>query len=225
VSPHSSLLESDVVLRLGQVEISRPVLTTWGIMLVLGLASYSGTRRLTPRPGGWQAILEAVVDVVGRQIREVVRRDPEPFLPLIGTLFLFIASANLVGLLPGVKPPTASLETPAALALVVFFAVHYYGLRSRGVRHYLKSYLEPNPLLLPLNVLAELTRTFSLMIRLFGNVMSHELIVGIVVTLAGLLVPLPFMALTILVGIVQAYIFAILATVFVGAAIGAVEKG
>jgi F-type H+-transporting ATPase subunit a len=103
--------------------------------------------------------------------------------------------------------------------------VHVYGIRARGVRRYLKSYLEPNPLMLPLNILSEITRTFSLMVRLFGNVMSHELIIGIVISLAGLLVPLPFMALTILIGLIQAYIFSVLATVFVGAAVGAAEKG
>lgn len=225
MSHQASLLESEIVVRLGPVEISRPVITTWCILLVLGLASHWGTRKLSRAPGRWQAILETLVELLGGQIREVVHREPEPFLPLIGTLFLFIASANLSGLLPGVKPPTATIETPAALALIVFLSVHVYGVRARGVWSYLKSYLEPNPLLLPLNILAELTRTFSLMIRLFGNIMSHELIMGIVVTLAGLLVPLPFMALSILVGVVQAYIFAILATVFLGAAIGAVEKG
>ena len=225
MSPEASPLATKVLFHLGPVEISRPVVTTWAIIAALGIASYTGTRKMSVRPGRWQTVLEGLVDVLGQQIRDVVRTDPEPFLPLIGTLFVFIAAANLSGLLPGVKPPTASVETPAALALVVFFSVHAYGIRAQGVGRYLKSYLEPNPLLLPLNVLSELTRTFSLMIRLFGNVMSHELIVGIVVALAGLLVPIPFMALTILVSLVQAYIFSILATVFVGAAVGAVEKG
>jgi F-type H+-transporting ATPase subunit a len=180
---------------------------------------------MSSRPGRWQTVLESIVGVLGSQIREIVRRDPTPFLPLIGTLFVFIAAANLSGLVPDVRPPTASVETPAALAIVVFLSVHAFGIRARGVRHYLKSYLEPNPLMLPLNILSEITRTFSLMVRLFGNIMSHELIIGIVVSLAGLLVPLPFMALGILIGFIQAYIFAVLATVFVGAAVGAVEKG
>ena len=225
MSPEASPLATQVLFRVGPVEISRPVVTTWAIIAAIGIASWAGTRKMSVRPGRWQTVLEALVDVLSQQIRDVVRRDPEPFLPLIGTLFVFIAAANLSALLPGVKPPTASVETPAALALIVFFSVHAYGIRAQGLGHYLRSYLEPNPLLLPLNILSELTRTFSLMIRLFGNVMSHELIVGIVVALAGLLVPLPFMALTILVSLVQAYIFSILATVFVGAAAGAVEKG
>jgi F-type H+-transporting ATPase subunit a len=225
MTPQYSPLENDVLFHIGPADVSRPVVTTWAIIAVLGIASWLGTRRMSERPGRWQTVLEAVVGLLGNQIREIVRRDPAPFLPLIGTLFLFIASANISGLLPGVKAPTASLETPAALAIVVFLSVHAFGIRERGVRRYLKSYLEPNPLMLPLNILSEITRTFSLMVRLFGNIMSHELIIGIVVSLAGLLVPIPFMALGILIGVIQAYIFSILATVFVGAAVGAVEKG
>lgn len=225
MTPEYSPLASEVVFRVGPVQVCRPVVTTWAIIFVLGLASWLGTRRMSTRPRAWQSLLESIVAVLESQIREIVRRDPAPFLPLIGTMFLFIATANLSALLPGVKPPTASLETPAALALIVFFSVHIYGIRERGVSRYLKSYLEPNPIMLPLNVLSEITRTFSLMVRLFGNVMSHELIMGIVVALAGLLVPIPFMALTILIGLIQAYIFSVLATVFVGAAVGAVEKG
>ncbi len=225
MTPQYSPLENDVLFRIGPAEVARPVVTTWAIILVLGLASWLGTRKMASRPGRWQTVLETLVGLLGGQIREVVRGDPEPFLPLIGTLFLFIAAANLSGLLPGVRPPTASLETPAALAIVVFFSVHAYGVRARGARRYLASYLEPNPLLLPLNILSEITRTFSLMVRLFGNIVSHELIIGIVITLAGLLVPIPFMALTILIGLIQAYIFSVLATVFIGAAVGAVEKG
>lgn len=225
MNPHASPLHTEVLFRIGPVPIAQPVVTTWALIAVLGTASWLGTRRMALKPGRWQAALETVVVLIDEQIREVVRRDPEPFAPLIGTLFLFIATANLAGLLPGVKPPTASLETPAALAIVVFASTHAFGVRTRGLKRYLKSYLEPNPLMLPLNVLSEITRTFSLMVRLFGNVMSHELIIGIVLGLAGLIVPIPFMALTILVGIIQAYIFAILATVFIGAAVGAVEKG
>jgi F-type H+-transporting ATPase subunit a len=225
MSPPVSPLDPDVLFHAGPLEIARPVVTTWAIVAVLGLSCWLGTRRMSERPGRWQAILEAVVSLLGGQIREIVRRDPAPFLPLIGTLFVFIAASNLAGILPGVRSPTANVATPAALAIIVFFSVHVLGIRARGVRRYLTSYLEPNPVMLPLNVLSEITRTFSLMVRLFGNIMSHELIVGIVVSLAGLLVPIPFMALGILIGLIQAYIFSVLATVFVGAAVGAVEKG
>ncbi len=123
-------------------------------------------------------------------------------------------------MLPGVEAPTAKLETPAALALIVFVSVHFFGVRSRGVLGYLAHFAEPKLIMLPLNILSEITRTFSLMIRLFGNVMSGEFIIALVLSLAGLFVPIPFMALEILLGLVQAYIFTVLATVFIGAAIG-----
>jgi F-type H+-transporting ATPase subunit a len=219
-----SPLVSPVVFHVGPVPITNEVVTTWGIVAVLGLGAYLSTRRLSVRPGRLQAGLEALVTMLEDQIRGVVRRDPAPMLGFIGTLFLFVATANLSSLIPGVHAPTASLETPAALALIVFFTVHAFGIHEKGLWKYLKAYAQPNVLMLPLNVLSELTRTFSLMIRLFGNMMSHEFILGIVVTLAGLFVPIPFMALGVLIGIIQAYIFAILATVFIGAAMETLKK-
>lgn len=225
MNSHHSPLESAILFHLGRVPIAQSVVTTSAIVVVLGLVSWASTRHLQDVPGRWQAALEAMVGWVADQVRDVVRRDPEPFLPILGTLFLFIAVANLSTIVPGVKSPTASLETPGALALVVFFSAHFYGVRARGLKRYLGSYLKPNPLLLPLNIVSEITRTFSLMVRLFGNMMSHELVLGILATIAGLLVPIPFMALGLLVGLIQAYIFSILATLFVGAAVGAVEKG
>jgi F-type H+-transporting ATPase subunit a len=217
-----SPLVSPEVFHLGPVPFTQEVVTTWGIIVVLGASAYLSTRRLAVglgRPvGRVQAAVEAVFVLLDDQIRGVVQSDPAPLVPFIGTLFLFLAVANLSSLIPGVKAPTASIETPAALALVVFFAVHAYGIREKGVWRYLKGFAEPSLVMLPLNVLSEVTRTFSMMIRLFGNMMSHEFILGIVATLVGLLVPIPFMALGILIGLIQAYIFAILATVFIGAA-------
>jgi F-type H+-transporting ATPase subunit a len=219
-----SPLSSPVVFHLGPVPFTEEVVTTWGIIAALGIAAYLSTRRLSVRPGRVQAAVEAVFVLLEDQIRGVVQSDPAPLLPFVGTLFLFLAVANLSSLVPGVKAPTASIETPAALALIVFFAVHAYGIREKGVWRYVKAFAQPSLLMLPLNVLSEITRTFSMMIRLFGNMMSHEFIIGIVVTLVGLLVPIPFMALGILVGLIQAYIFAILATVFIGAAMETIEK-
>lgn len=146
-------------------------------------------------------------------------------LPLVGTLFLFLVAANLSDLPPGVEAPTGKLATPAALALIVFVAVHYYGIRAQGLFGYLASSARPKLIMLPLNIISEVTRTFSLMVRLFGNVMSGEFVIALVVALAGLFVPIPLMALEIPVGLVQAYIFTILATVFIGAAIGDSEQG
>jgi F-type H+-transporting ATPase subunit a len=222
---HGSPLTSTILFHLGPIAITRPVVTTWVIMLALTVVCWLVTRRLRMRPDSHQAVLEVIVTGIARQIEDVIRKDPRPFLPLVGTLFIFLAVANLSGVLPGVEAPTGKIETPAALALIVFFSVHYFGVRSRGLRGYLASFAQPKLIMLPLNILSEITRTFSLMVRLFGNVMSGEFVIALVVALAGLFVPIPLMVLEILVGLVQAYIFTVLATVFIGAAVGTVEKG
>jgi F-type H+-transporting ATPase subunit a len=221
----ASPLTSTVLFHIGPVAITRPVVTTWGIMLALTVVCWLVTRRLQKQPGERQAVLELVVAGIEQQIGEIIRKDARPYLPLLGTLFIFLVTANLSGLLPGVEGPTGKLETPAALALIVFLSVHYYGIRSRGVRGYLASFAEPKLIMLPLNILSEITRTFSLMLRLFGNIMSGEFVIALVVALAGLFVPIPLMALEILVGLVQAYIFTVLAAVFIGAAAGNAKEG
>ena len=219
-----SPLASVVVFHLGPVAITRPVVTTWAIMLVLAVVCRLMTRRLAPNPDRRQTVLELVVTGIARQIEDVIRKDARPYLSLLGTLFIFLATANLSGVLPGVEAPTGKLETPAALALIVFFSVHYFGVRARGLAGYLASFAQPKLIMLPLNIISEVTRTFSLMVRLFGNVMSGEFVIALVVALAGLFVPIPLMVLEVLVGLVQAYIFTVLATVFIGAAVGAVGK-
>jgi F-type H+-transporting ATPase subunit a len=221
----SSPLTSTLLFHIGPVAITRPVVTTWVILVVLALICRFVTRRLAMLPDSRQAVLEGIVAGIAGQIEDVIRKDARPFLPLIGTLFIFLVVANLSGVLPGVEAPTSKIETPAALALIVFFSVHYFGIRARGFGGYLASFAEPKLIMLPLNILSEITRTFSLMVRLFGNVMSGEFVIGLVVALAGLFVPIPLMALEILVGLVQAYIFTVLATVFIGAAVGGVAKG
>lgn len=219
----TSPLAPDIVFHLGPAPISRAVLTTWAIMAVLTGISWLGLRRAGVRAGTLQTVLEILVGTLEKQINDIIRRDPWPYLPLIGTLFIFLVFANLSAVVPGMRPPTGDIETPAALAAIVFLSVHYFGIRSRGLLEYGRQYVRPNPLLLPLNVLSEITRTFSLMVRLFGNIMSHEIVIAIVVLLAGLLLPIPFMLLGILIGIIQAYIFTVLAAVFIGAAVGSVE--
>jgi len=221
----ASPLTSTLLFHIGPVAITRPVVTTWIIMAVLALVCRFVTRRLSMLPDRRQAVLEGIVTGIIGQIEDVIRKDGRPFLPLVGTLFIFLVIANLCGVLPGVEAPTGKIETPAALALIVFFSVHYFGVRARGLRGYLASFAEPKLIMLPLNILSEITRTFSLMVRLFGNIMSGEFIIGLVVALAGLFVPIPLMALEILVGLVQAYIFTVLATVFIGAAVGSVANG
>ena len=221
----SSPLASAILFHLGPVAITRPVVTTWVIIAVLALGSWVVTRRLALHPDRRQATLELIVTGIMGQVEEVIRKDARPFLPILGTLFIFLVTANLSGVLPGVEAPTGKLETPAALALIVFVSVHFFGVRARGPLGYLASFAQPKLIMLPLNIISEVTRTFSLMVRLFGNVMSGEFIIALIVGLAGLFVPIPLMALEILVGLVQAYIFTVLATVFIGAAVDTVEQG
>ncbi len=221
----SSPLTSTVLFHIGPIGITRPVVTTWVIMLALTAVCWLVTRHLQKQPGPRQAVLEILVTGIERQIEDVIQKDAQTFLPLLGTLFIFLASSNLSGVLPGVEAPTGKLETPAALAIIVFLSVHYYGVRARGLRGYLASFAEPKLIMLPLNILSEITRTFSLMLRIFGNIMSGEFVIALVLALAGLFVPIPLMALEILVGLVQAYIFTILAAVFIGAAAGDAKEG
>ncbi|MDE4143860.1 MAG: F0F1 ATP synthase subunit A [Pseudophaeobacter sp. bin_em_oilr2.035] len=219
----TSPLLPDILFHVGPVPISRAVVTTWALMLAMAAFLGIALRKPAHDAGPVQAALEVVLLAIVKQLREILGRDPWPFLPLLGSLFLFLCLANLAAVLPGATPPTGHIETPAALALIVFLSVHFYGLKIRGTGPYLRHYLEPSPLLLPLNILSELTRTFSLIIRLFGNMMSHEFVLAIVVFLTGLLVPVPFLLLGILIGIIQAYIFTVLAAVYIAAAVGAVE--
>lgn len=215
-----SPLATVVVFHAGPIAVTRPVVTTWAIMLVLAVASWASTRRLALLPTRRQAVLEMLVTGIVSQIEDVIRSDARPLVPLLGTLFIFLLAANVSGLVPGVQAPTAHLETPAALALIVFLAVHVYGVRARGLLGYLGSFARPKLIMLPLNILSEITRTFSLMVRLFGNIMSGEFLIALVLALTGLFLPIPLMALELLIGIVQAYIFTVLATVFIGSAVG-----
>ena len=155
-----------------------PVLVTWCIMALLTGGSWLLTRRLSLHPSGAQAVLEMVVDATAGQIRDTMRADPTPYVPLIGTLFLFILTANWSSLVPGIEPPTAHLETDAALASIVFVAIVVFGIRARGVGGWLTSFAEPSWLMLPLNVVETFTRTFSLLVRLFGNVMGGAFVIA-----------------------------------------------
>lgn len=215
-----SPLASTVLFHLGPVPIASAVVVTWVIMALLVGASLLIRRRLALVPSSTQAVFEWVVDTVDGQIRDTMRTDPAPYRAFIGTLFVYIFVANWSTLVPGIEPPTARVETDAALALLVFAAVIWFGVRAGGVRGYLGTFASPGLLMVPLNLVESLTRTFSLLVRLFGNVMSGVFVVGIVLSLAGLLVPIPLMALDLLTGAVQAYIFAVLAMVFIAGAIG-----
>jgi F-type H+-transporting ATPase subunit a len=215
----NSPLESVALFQIGPVPITQAVITTWVIMAVLALGAYLLTRQLDVNPPRRQAALELIVATLDSQIREISGAAPGPYRSFIGTLFLFILAANWSSLVPGLEPPTAQLETDAALAILVFLSVIWFGVRSGGLGGYLKSFAAPNPVMIPLNILESVTRVFSMFVRLFGNVMSGVFIIGIVASLAGLLVPIPLMALDLLTGLVQAYIFAVLAMVFIAATV------
>jgi len=209
---------SHIMFTLGPVPISFAVVITWGIMLALVSVAWLSCRHFRTFPAGWQAAIELLIITIDGQIAEVIQHNSKRFLPLIGTLFIFIALANLMDLVPGLSAPTAVFETPAALAMIAYFSVHYAGVSSQGLWGYLKSYMKPSIIMLPFTLLSQITRTFSMMVRLFGNMMSGQFLIGILLVFVGLFVPIPLMALHVLISLLQAYIFAILATVFIAAA-------
>lgn len=220
----NSPLTIEPVFHIGPVPITAPVLVTWALMALIGGFAFLATRRLQIVPSKTQALLEAIVSGIDAQISDTMQVDPSPYRGLIGTIFIYVLFANWSSLVPGIEPPTAHIETDAALALIVFGATIGFGISTRGLMGYLRTFAEPTWVMIPLNIVEQITRTFSLIVRLFGNIMSGVFVVGIVLTLAGLLVPIPLMALDLLTGAVQAYIFAVLATVFIGAAVGERRK-
>jgi F-type H+-transporting ATPase subunit a len=210
---------------IGGFSIPDTVFVTLGLTAVITLILWITSRRLKPHGlSRWQTAVETYVKWIRDTIEELFGEDPTTYAPLIATLIAFIALSNLLSLVPVVRPPTADLSTTVALALIVFFAVPYYGIRRHGVGGYLRKYLEPHWLLVPLNLLGELTRTLALAIRLFGNVMSGQMIGAIALAVAGALVPIPLMMLGVLTGLVQAYIFGILAAVYIAAAVEAGQR-
>jgi F-type H+-transporting ATPase subunit a len=206
----------------GFVKLNATIVTTWGLMLLLTIGAYLITRRLTSDviASRWQAALEILVTGIDGQIKEVGLSMPGRYIAFIGTLFVFIATANLLTIVPGYEPPTSSLSTTAAFALCVFVAVPLFGIRQRGWRGYLKSYLEPTVIMLPFNLISELSRTLALAVRLFGNMMSGTMIIAILLTITPFIFPVAMTLLGLLTGMVQAYIFSILATVYIVAATG-----
>ncbi len=206
--------------RHGFFVLNSTIVTTWALMLVMTVAAKLITRKLAAegRISRWQGFLEIVVTTIQKQITEVGLHHPEKYLGFIGTLFLFIAVSNLCAILPWYEPPTGSLSTTSALAISVFVAVQLFGIEEQGVGGYLKSYLKPTFIMLPFNIISELSRTFALAIRLFGNIMSGTMIIGILLTITPLIFPIFMNLLGLLTGMVQAYIFSILATVYIAAA-------
>jgi F-type H+-transporting ATPase subunit a len=204
----------------GSFRFSATLLYTWLVMALLVAFSWLVTRRLSSdtQLSRSQNLLEVLVEMLRSQIQEIGQQNPMRYLPFIGTLFLFILASNLLSVIPGFVPPTASLSTTTALALCVFLAVPLYGISKLGFRRYLHQYLQPTPIMLPFNIIGELSRTLALAIRLFGNTMSGVLIVGVLLVIAPLFFPVIMQLLGLVTGVIQAYIFAVLAMVYIASA-------
>jgi F-type H+-transporting ATPase subunit a len=204
----------------GFLKLNATIAFTWALMFVLAVGSWLITRKLSTglERSRWQNLLEIVVTAIEKQIEEVGLSQPQKYLGFLGTLFLFIAAAALCTVIPGYEPPTGSLSTTAALALCVFVAVPYFGIEEQGVGNYLKSYAKPTLIMLPFNIISELSRTLALAVRLFGNMMSGAMIIAILLSITPLIFPIVMVLLGLLTGMVQAYIFSILAAVYIAAA-------
>ena len=204
----------------GFFKLNGTIVFTWGVMLVLAIGAKLITRKLTTEHvrSRWQNLLEIVVTAMEKQIEDVGLHNPQKYLGFLGTLFLFVATATLCTVIPGYEPPTGSLSTTAALALCVFIAVPLFGIGEKGLRGYLKSYMEPTFIMLPFNIISEVSRTLALAVRLFGNMMSGAMIIAILLTITPFIFPIIMTALGLLTGMVQAYIFSILAAVYMAAA-------
>jgi F-type H+-transporting ATPase subunit a len=204
----------------GPFRLSATIVSTWVVMAALVLGARLATRGLSaaPRSGRWQSLLEVLVSGMRDQIREVSQHDPGPYLPFVGTLFLFIATSNALAVVPGFMPPTGSLSTTTALALCVLVAVPLYGIAGRGLGGYLKSYVRPTVFMLPFNVIGEMSRTVALAVRLYGNVMSGTVIAAMLLSIVPFFFPIIMQVLGLLTGLIQAYIFAVLAMVYIASA-------
>jgi len=204
----------------GFFKLNATIVFTWGLMLVLAAGARLITHKLSTelKRTRWQNLLEIIVTGINKQIEEVGLKEPEKYLGFIGTLFLFVGSASLCTMIPGFEPPTGSLSTTVALALCVFIAVPFFGIEEQGLGGYLKSYVKPTFIMLPFNIISEVSRTLALAVRLFGNMMSGAMIIAILLTITPFIFPVIMTLLGLLTGMVQAYIFSILAAVYIAAA-------
>jgi F-type H+-transporting ATPase subunit a len=209
-----------VFLKIGGFTLNATIVFTWIVMLLLVITAGFATRSLSVEPplSKWQNLLEIVVTYIREQIREITLQQPDIYLPFLGTLFLFIAVSNTLAIVPGYSPPTGSLSTTAALAICVFLSVPVYGIAQNGIIGYLRHYSQPTVFMIPFHIINELSRTLSMAVRLFGNIMSGSMILAILLSITPLFVPIVMEVLGLLIGLVQAYIFAVLATVYIASA-------
>ncbi len=213
-----------IVFSIGPLEFSVSLLTCLALTLVIAVLCRLLTRRLELFPQSMQVVLEGVVEALEGAVEQVAGRHTQRIMPFIASLWVFLVSANLLGLIPGLHSPTRDLSVTAALAVLVFLSVHWFGITTQGLRSYLRHYLSPSPILLPFHLLSEVTRTVALAVRLFGNMMSLELAALLILLVAGFLVPVPILMLHVVEALVQAYIFGMLALIYVAGGIQSQEE-
>jgi F-type H+-transporting ATPase subunit a len=204
---------------IGSFAITQSLLTSWLIMLTLFIFSWISTRKLSEQPGNYQILLEGIYIAMHDAVKDVLPEHVDLVFPFISTLWIFILVANLIGIVPGFYSPTADLSVTASLALLTFLSVHWFGIRSEGLKNYMRHYILPSPFLLPFHLISEVSRTLALAIRLFGNIMSLELTALIVLMVAGFLAPIPILMLHIVEAVIQAYIFGMLALIYIAGGI------
>jgi len=212
--------DTKIIWSWGFVNLNLTIIFTWAIMAMIVLTAWMATRKLVVHPplSRWQNIFEAIVTIMRNHIREIIGPDISRYMPFVGTLYLFIAVSNLLIVIPEYRPPTGSLSTTAALALCVFFAVPIYSIAAQGVGGYLKHYIEPSPIMLPMHIMGELTRTLTLAVRLFGSIMSESMIAGALLAIIPFFLPVVMKLFGLLIGQIQAYIFAVLASIYIASA-------
>jgi len=209
---------------LGPIAISISLLTSVGLTLAIAFICRMLTRHLERFPQSMQVVVESVVEAMEGAVAQVAGRHARVIMPFIASLWVFLVTANLLGLVPGLDSPTRDLSVTAALAILVFLSVHWFGIRTQGLRSYLRHYLTPSPIILPFHLLSEITRTVALAVRLFGNMMSLEMAALLVLMVAGFLVPVPILMLHVVEALVQAYIFGMLALIYVAGGIQSQEE-
>lgn len=216
-------ISPETIFSVGPVQITDTVITTWIVIALISVISFIATRRLTLRPSVFQEVVEAAFEAVETTVKEVLPVEPWEAVPVLGTIWILIGFSNLIGLLPGLRTPTADLNTTFAFAVISYSMTHVFGIKTRGMRGYLSHYKEPTWVLLPIHLMAEVTRTVALAVRLFGNMLSGEMIAVILLGIVGFLAPIPFDLLHLVIGLIQAYIFGVLTLVFI--AIGITPEG
>ena len=212
-----------VVFSWGSFQLTSTVVYTWIIMAAVTVLLVVVGQNLRVRPTRWQNALEWLVEAIDGLIRDMIPHDSRLFLPIVGTLAVFIGTANLGGLIPGIKSPTTDINTPLALAIVVFFSVHYYGIRQKGLVGHLKHYVEPIFILLPIEIASEVARTLSLTFRLFGNILGEEIVIAVLFIILPIFIPVPMMLFSIFTSVIQAYVFSMLTVVYLAGAVQAHE--